>query len=169
MLSAERSLRSGQKGSSGALAGGGAAPDNARRSGPVAVTLSAGDRHTRRDDRPGQLAERRHPVPYGGVWLRHGAGHRRGGQRPATVPYRARGSARLPCHLRRESPSPWPVRRGAPPLLHALRARPAHPSRDRPGPFGSARRRCALEAVRKVVTAVACHRGRFQGVSAAPR
>jgi hypothetical protein len=40
MLSAKRFLRSGQKGSSGALAGGRADPDNARRSGPVTVTVS---------------------------------------------------------------------------------------------------------------------------------
>jgi hypothetical protein len=48
MLSAERFLRSGLKGSSGALAGGGADTDNARRSGPVTVT-SLGDRRTRRE------------------------------------------------------------------------------------------------------------------------
>ncbi len=49
--------------------------------------------HLARDDRPGQLAERGYPrCVTAGRGLRWGAGRRRGGQRPATVRYRARGS-----------------------------------------------------------------------------
>jgi hypothetical protein len=54
MLSAKRFVRSGKKGSSGALAGGGADLDNARRSGPGICDLSPGGRaHTARRWRPG--------------------------------------------------------------------------------------------------------------------
>jgi hypothetical protein len=99
-------------------------------------------------DRLRQLAERTIPrCVTARCLLRPGAGHRRGGQRPATVRYRARGSgpgcpppaARVPT---------TPGRHGtAPRLVHALRARPAHPRESRPAPVGLARRRCALEAV----------------------
>ena len=64
---------------------------------------------------------------YGGVWLRRGAGHRRGGQRPATVRYRARGSGPGCPATCGESPHhPLPLQRGTSLPVHALRARPAH-------------------------------------------
>ena len=63
------------KGSSGALDAGGADPDNARRSGPVAVTLSHGDRRTRRvRDGPALLVWR----GIGGVTAGTGCGRCRG-------------------------------------------------------------------------------------------
>jgi hypothetical protein len=52
-------------------------------------------------------------------------------------------AARLPIILRRQSTRPARSR------FHVC---PAHPPRDRPQPVGLARRRCALEAVEKVVT-----------------
>jgi hypothetical protein len=82
-----------------------------------------------------------------GCVLRWGAGHRRRGQRPATVRYRARGSGPGCPATCGESPHN--------PLAAAVQLRPArsrspstsraHPPRDRLGPVGLARRRCALE------------------------
>jgi hypothetical protein len=109
--------------------------------------------HSAHDDRPGQLAERMtHGTLRRGA-LRPGAGHRRGGQRLATgaLP-RKRERARLPATCGESPPRPSPPHRVTLPLVHALRARPAHPRELRPEPVGVARRRCALEAVRKVVT-----------------
>jgi integrase-like protein len=72
---------------------GGADLDNAWRSGPVAVTFrpATGTRGARRPARPARGAHDLRCVTAGRV-PRRGAGHRRGGQRPATVRYRARGS-----------------------------------------------------------------------------
>jgi hypothetical protein len=137
-----------------ALDAGRASPDNARRSGPVLWPFIRRLALSAHDDRPGQLAERMtHGALRRGV-LRLGAGHRRGGQRRATgaLP-RKRERARLPRHLRREPPHLSPPRRVTPQLVYARRARPAHPRESRPRPVGVARRRCALEAVEKVVTA----------------
>jgi len=134
---------------------GGADPDNARRSGPVPVTfrLAIGAPGARRPARPARGAHDPRRVTAGRV-LRRGAGHRRDGQRPATVRYRARGSGPgCPATYGGCPQHPLPLQRGTAPLVHALRARPARPSRDRPGPVGLARRRCALEAVEKLVTA----------------
>ena len=122
---------------------------------PGVWDFSPGDRCTwRKTTGPASSQSAGPTARYGGVRPRHGAGHRRGGQRPATVRYRARGSGPgCPATCGESPPHPWPLRRGTPPLVHALRARPTHPSRDRPGgPVGLARRRCALETVEKVVT-----------------
>ena len=113
---------------------------------PADCDLSPGDRRTWRETTapPARAARDPRRVTAGRV-LRRGAGHRRGGQRPATVRYRARGSGPGCPHLRRESPSP-PGRHGA---ARPARSRspwcPAHPPRDRPEPVGLARRRCALD------------------------
>ncbi len=117
--------------------------------------LSPGDRRTCRDDRPGQLAERGDPrcVTAGRV-LRRGAGLRRGGQRLAPVRSRARGAGQaapppaarvpsLPAVLARHCPGSFIA---SPCMSRILRE-------SRPGPVGLARRRCALEAVAKAVTA----------------
>jgi hypothetical protein len=90
-----------------ALDAGGADPDNARRSGSVSCDFARRPAHLARDDRLGQFADARDSwCVTAGCELRPGAGHRRGGQRPAPVRYRARGSG-PGClgHLRRESPT----------------------------------------------------------------
>ena len=89
-----------------ALDAGGADPDNARRSGlaPVTFHQAIGAPGARRPARPARGARDPRCVTAGSL-LRRGAGHRRGGQRPATVRYRARGSGPGCPHLRRESPS----------------------------------------------------------------
>ena len=71
---------------------GGAAPDNARRSGPVPVTSrpATGAPGARWSARPTRGARDSRCVTAGCV-LRRDAGRRRGGQRPAPVRYRARG------------------------------------------------------------------------------
>jgi hypothetical protein len=76
---------------------GGADPDNARRPGPVPVTfrLAIGAPGARRPARPARGAHDPRRVTAGRV-LRRGAGHRRDGQRPATMRARARKRARLP-------------------------------------------------------------------------
>jgi hypothetical protein len=70
--------------------------------------------HLARDDRPGQLAGRMtHGALRRGCVLRRGAGHRRVGQRPATMRYRARGSGPGCPATCGESPQhPWPLWRG---------------------------------------------------------
>ena len=52
-------LRSGQKGSPGALDAGGAAPDNARRSGPVSVTFRTAIGRSACGGRPGRFSRSR--------------------------------------------------------------------------------------------------------------
>jgi hypothetical protein len=106
------------------------------------ATGAPGERRPARSARGAQAPTAR----YGGVRLRRGAGHRRDGQRPAPVRYRARGRrARLPRHLRRDSPHPLvALARHFPacqrPSVHALRT-----LRARPESVGVARRRCALD------------------------
>jgi hypothetical protein len=134
---------------------GGASPDNARRSGPVSVTLSLGDWRTWA--MPTGLASSRSERPtarYGGVCAAagvRGVGAGAAARDGALSRKRKRAAAR---HLRRGS-------------LSSLAATAQHSSaRSRTsctscssfasfgtGRVGVARRRCALEAVEKVVTA----------------
>ncbi len=110
--------------------------------------------HVARFAAPASSRSAQSTVRYGGVWAAPGAGHQRGGQRPVTgARPREREWASLPRHLRRESPpSPAATARRSRPV-HVPHVRPAHPRESWPGPAGLVRRRCALEAVEKVVTA----------------
>jgi hypothetical protein len=133
-------------------------PDNVRRSGPVLVTFHPGERHTwRAMTDPGQLAERRHSrCVTAGRMLRpvRGIGAAGSGPRRCATALKEAGQA-APPHLRRESLS----RSGRHAATLPGHSRPpcmsARPRRTRLGPVGVARRRCALEAVEKVVTAPA--------------
>src|SRR5580692_8586645 len=82
---------------------------------------------------------------YGGVRGAAGAGRRRGGQRPATVRYRARGSGPGCPATCGENPYHHLAATALPPLIHALRACPRLLRESRPGTDGLARRRCALD------------------------
>jgi hypothetical protein len=102
--------------------------------------------HLAHGDRPGQLAQR---VIHGAlrrVLTAAGPGHRRGGQRPATVRYRARGSGPGCPATCGESPHhPWPSRRGTlRSFTFSVLVLRIH-RESRPGPVGLARRRCALD------------------------
>ena len=130
---------------------GGASPDNARRSGPVAVTSSRRSAHLARCCRPGRGAGGR------------GSGIRRGPQAAGHRGRRARQPPRRRARVRRTRRScrpatarprvnPGRLRRVTLAAFSLSTAR-ARPRCSRPGPSGPARRRCALEAVEKVVTA----------------
>jgi hypothetical protein len=98
-----------------ALDAGGASPDNARRSGPAPVTFhpATGAPGALRPVRLARGARDPRRVTAGRV-LRPGAGHRRGGHRPATVRYRARRSGPGCPATCGESPQhPWPLWHGA--------------------------------------------------------
>ena len=125
---------------------GGADPDNARRSGPVAVTF-AGDRRTRRERDGLALLAGAASGRYGGDRWRPVAGVAvRGSRRAVGLPSEGRGEAADP--QRRD-----PRRTSAAIAGHPDRSpspgysRPT--SRSRSWPSGLARRRCALEAVEK--------------------
>jgi hypothetical protein len=79
---------------SGALDAGGASLDDARRSGPVPVILSPGDWSTwRMTTGPASSPGVAHAwCVTAGRPVRRGVGHRRGGQRPAPMRFRTRGS-----------------------------------------------------------------------------
>jgi hypothetical protein len=124
---------------------------------PVSCDLSPGKRRIWRETTgPANLPS---AVGHGAlrrVRLRRGAGQRRGGQRPAPVRYRARGSGPGCPATCGESPHhPRPLQRST---ARPFNASPcmslAHSSRVSAEAGGLARRRCALEAVRKVVTAL---------------
>jgi hypothetical protein len=107
-----------------ALGAGGANPDNARRSGPVPVTLSPGDRRTWRAT-TGPASSRSAHDPRrvtAGAYCGGGAGHRCGGQRPATgaLPRkREQGQAAPPPAARVPGTLRCPVA-SLPQLVHAL-------------------------------------------------
>jgi hypothetical protein len=65
---------------------------------------------------------------------------------------RKKKRARLSHHLRRESHHPWPVRHGITRSFTLSVHVPHIPCESRPGPVSPARRRCALEDVKKVLT-----------------
>ena len=131
---------------------GGASPDNARRSGPVVVTSSRRSAHLARACRPGRGAGER------------GSGIRRGPQRPVTGCRARQPPRRRTCGRRTRREAAAPQRRvpGVNPgrlrrvtlAAHSLSTARVHPRCSRPGRSGLARRRCALEAVEKLVTAL---------------
>jgi hypothetical protein len=130
---------------------GGASPDNARRPGPLAVTSSRFSAHLARALRPGRGAGGR------------GSGIRRGPQAAGHRECRARQPPRRRACVRRTRRK-LPPRNGETPGLnpgrlrrvtlaaHSLSTARARPRFSRPGPSGPARRRCALEDVKKVLT-----------------
>jgi hypothetical protein len=106
-----------------------------------------------RDDGPGQLAERvtRGALRRGACCGGCGASARRAAARDGALP-RERKRARLPRHLRRVSPSPLAAMALLFRLFTPIVLVPRILRESRLGPFGLARRRCALEDVRKVLT-----------------
>jgi hypothetical protein len=126
---------------------GGASPDNARRSAPGAYDIhpAAGARGACRPARPSSRSASP-TVRYGGAFaaVECGASLRRAAARDGAL-WRKRKRARLPRHLRRESPASLAVRHGTAPLGHARRVRLARPSRVASWAGRLARRRCALE------------------------
>ena len=137
---------------------GGASPDNARRSAPTAVTFSGdgatGVRLTAWSSRTGAV-----PGDTAGT---------AGGRSPGPPGAAARRAVGLPPEGRDEScrtaygappgPDPGRPRRRTLALVSPAISRVRF-SCSTSRPSGPARRRCALEAVEKVVTAGACHRG----------
>ena len=112
MLSAKRSLRSGWKGSSGALVGGGADMDNARRSRPGRLwpfIRQLAHQKPSWPARPARVARDPRRVTAGSA-LRRGAGERRGGgsgPRRCAPALEAAGRAAPPPAAR--IPPPWPL------------------------------------------------------------
>jgi hypothetical protein len=122
----------------------GASPDNARRSGTVAVTPSRLPAHLARDCRPGRGAGGR------GSGIRRGpqaAGHRDAvrGSSPRRRACVRRTRRKLPPRDGEPPREPRPPT-AVTPAGHSLSAARARPSLFTAGPSGPARRRCALEA-----------------------
>jgi hypothetical protein len=94
-----------------------------------------------RDDDPASSQRASLTVRYGGERGNGGAGRGPGRCAPAQE-----ARARLPRHLRRESPSPWPLLRCTPRLVQRFTVHVPRILREsRPGPVGLARRRCTLD------------------------
>jgi hypothetical protein len=156
--STARRRRVPRSGMRSTIEAGGTGPDNARRSGPLAVTSSCCDILAATGVLGATLTDWPSCWRTRGSGIRRGpqaAGHRGGRARqpPRRRALRPKDAAKAAAPLRRDPGEPLPPTAGHPGRSFPSTARIC-PHGSRPGPSGTARRRCALEAVEKLVTAL---------------